>query len=188
MSASERPLESSTSQATTLEESVPTASSGITIAVLGPGLESNDVEGLAKRQQIRRELTNDGHHPFFPEDDGLLVPDHPAEDLLSQELRLLRSPDVKLVIVLYRPDSVGVGWEIAYINAFPEVKAKTAILYPIQYYTPDDSLAANIVQSYHVKLPYTDRHFEVCQLVDECRTWARNRETGFWPDFQGFQI
>lgn len=173
---------------TSAEETVSSSSSGISIAVLGPGLGSDDVVGLRKREQIRNELASDGHHPFFPEDDGLLTPSYPTESLLDQELTVLRSPEVKLVIVLYRPNSVGVGWEIAFINAFPDIKAKTAILYPAEYYTPNDALAANTVRSFRRRLPYTDRHFEVCQLVEECRMWASERESGILSEFVPFRL
>ena len=188
MAESEMLPEPQTPQLTSAEETVSPVSSGISIAVLGPGLGSADVAGRQKRQQIRDELASDGHHPFFPEDDGLLVPSYPTESLLDQELRVLRSLEVKLVIVLYRPDSVGVGWEIAFFNAYPEVKAKTAVLFPAEYYNPNDALAANTVRSFLIKLPYTDRHFEVCQLVEECRMWAIERESGILSEFEPFRL
>ena len=178
------PPPSSTASAEGTDDAV---SSGISIAVLGPGLGSADEAGLLKRQKIRDELASDGHRPFFPEDDGLLAPVYPTESLLDQELRVLTSPEVELVIVLYRPDSVGVGWEIAFISAHPDVKAKTAVLFPAEYYTPNDALAADTVRSFLLKLPYTDRHFEVCQLVEECRMWARARESRILSEFEPFQ-
>ena len=77
-----------------------------------------------------------------------------------------------MVIFLYRPTSLGVGFEIAHFFAYPEIKAKSAILYPAEYYKPNDNLAANTVRDFRARLPYTKEHFESCQLVDECRKWA----------------
>ena len=96
--------------------------------------------------------------------------------------------DVQLIIVLCTSESIGVGYEIAYFMGFPEIKAKTAILFPSQYYTPNDSIAANTVRGYFVKLPYTDHHFTVCQLVEECRKWAKDREAGIWPGIAPFEL
>ena len=156
------------------------------IAVLGPGVDSPSDPGLQKRQQIRRELAEDGYSPFFPEDDGLLVPEYPLEPLLYQQRRLLSHPDVQLIIVLYTSTCVGAGFELGNIMAIPELKAKTAVLFPIEYYHPDDNLAANTVRDFLIKFPYTDKHFEICQLVSECRVWAKNRETAFWPGITPF--
>ena len=74
---------------------------GIRIAILGPGLGGPSEPGLHKREKIRKVLQTDGHRPFFPEDDGVLVSDNPLEPLLEQERRLLISPDVQLIIVLH---------------------------------------------------------------------------------------
>ena len=162
-------------------------SSGIRIAVLGPGLGSPAAPGFQKRQQIRTRLEAEGHDPFFPEDPGILEPDFPVEPFLEQERRLLSSEDVHLIIVLCTPDSIGVGYEIAYFMGFPEIKGKTAILFPSEFYSPNDSVPANTVRSYSIKLPYTKKHFEVCQLVDECSKWAWDRQIRNRPGVVPFQ-
>jgi hypothetical protein len=161
---------------------------GIRIAVLGPGLGSPDSPGFKKRQQIRDRLEAEGHYPFFPEDPGLLQPENPIEPFLEQEWRLLSSPDVHLVIMLHTKESIGVVSEISYFMGIPEIKAKTAILTPIELYSPNESLPANTVRSYFVKLPYTDRHFDVCQLVEECIKWASDRQAGNWPGIVPFRF
>ena len=69
----------------------------------------------------------------------------------------------------------------------PEIRAKTAVLVPSEFYTPNESLFANTVREYFMKLPYTDYHFRVCQLVDECRRWARDVQIGNWPGLVPFQ-
>ena len=163
-------------------------SPSLSIAVLGPGLESTDSAGVEKRNQIRERLAADGHRPFFPEDEGLLIPDYPLEPLLQQEARLLSNPRVKLVIILYRLTSHGAGFEIAHFLAYPEIKSKTAILYPAEYYKPNDNLAANTVRDFRARLPYTQEHFEVCQLVDECRKWASDVQEDLRAGIVPFQL
>ena len=149
------------------------------IAVLGPGLSDDRGTGAQKRLQIRDALKNDGHNPFFPED--LVVNDPLHESVLEQERDILSQPTVDLVIILYTSDSPGALMEIANFVSVPEIKAKTAILFPIEYYNPDDGLPGNTVREYIVRTTYTDAHFQACQLVSECRKWARDRATESWP-------
>ena len=158
------------------------------IAVLGPGLGLPSTPGFQKRQQIRDRLEAEGHYPFFPEDPGLLVPEHPTEALLIQERRLLSSPDVHLIILLHTKESIGVVSEIAYFMDIPEIKAKTAILTPIELYSPNENLSANTIRSYFIKLPYNDKQFAACQLVEECIKWASDRQAGNWPGISPFRF
>ncbi len=160
---------------------------GVRIAILGPGLSSPTDAGFQKREQIRNTLMSDGHQPFFPEDPGMLVPNHPLEPILEQQQRLLSSPDIQLIIVLYTPKSIGAAFELGHIMAIPEIKSKTAVLFPSEYYSPNQTLAANTVREFFARLPYTDTHFQVCQLVDECRRWARDMQIGNWPGLVPFQ-
>ena len=150
---------------------------GISIAVLGPGLNI-DTAGSRKRRQIRAELEQDGHKPFFPE--CHVAPDPTRESLLEQERRLLGGPDVHLVIILHTSGH-GAPMEIAYFMLSPEIRDKSAILFPIKYYTPDESLVANTVREYHTRMLYSDEQFDACQIVAECRKWARDLATGRWP-------
>ena len=187
MSEPEESLVSPTSQgASSSTESAHAIPNGIRIAVLGPGPGDRSDSGFQKRQQILSQLAADGHQPFFPEENGLLAPDNPLDPLLDQEQKLLSNPDVHLIIILYTESSFGAGWETANFFTNPEIKAKTAVLFPIQFYNPNDNLAANTVRDFLIKLPYTEEHFRVCQLVDECRMWAKNREIGFWPGIVPF--
>ena len=151
----------------------------LSVAVLGPGMSNPDDPGSRKRKQIRDALEDDGHRPFFPED--LVGSDPPSESLLEKERTLLGRPDVDLVIVLHTSTSYGAIAELGNFVSVPEIKAKTAVLFPIEYYMPDESLVANTVRDYLIKMPYTDSHFEACQLVSECRKWASDRATGMWP-------
>ena len=84
--------------------------------------------------------------------------------------------------------SIGAGYEIAYFMGVPEIKAKTAVLFPIEYYTPNDSLAADTVRAYSVKLPYSPEHFKNCQLVQECRKWAEDRRASSEPVLAPFEL
>ena len=164
------------------------AFSGIRIAVLGPNLASTSDSGTRKRIQIYEELQAEGHFPFFPEREGELVAESLEESLLEQERRMLSGPDVDLVIILCTSGSFGAGWEIASFEGVPEIKSKTAVLFPLEYYSPDSSLTANTVRAYHAKAPYSNRHFEVCQLVEECKKWANDRQAGNWPGLVPFQF
>lgn len=151
------------------------------IAVLGPGLSNPGDPGTLKRRQIRNALEGDGHSPFFPEE--VVTSDSPFSSFLDQERTLLDGPDVDLVIILHTPASIGVVAELGNFVSVPDIKAKTAILFPAQFYTPDESLVANTAREYFVKMPYTDTHFKSCQLVSECRRWANDRATGNWQVF-----
>lgn len=156
----------------------------LSIAVLGPGLDTPGSPGSRKRRQIHDELERDGHSPFFPEDRVSAGPTQ--EPLLDQETRLLASAEVDLVIILHTSESVGTLMEIADFRRVPEIKSKTAILFPIQYYTPDEALAANTVREYFVRMPYSDAHFAACRIVSECRKWASDLAAGRWPSFTPF--
>ncbi len=166
-----------------------TQKTSISVAVLGPGLPSlgnSDTADSRKRKQIREELEKDGHSPFFPEE--YVVSDPTSEPLLDQERRLLSSLNVDLVIILHTSNSYGTIAEIADFRGVPEISSKTAILFPIRYYTPDNSLVANTVREYHARMPYTDSQFEVCQIVSECRKWANDRAIGKWPTIAPFRF
>ena len=150
----------------------------LSVAVLGPGLTAADESGAVKRKQIRDALAKDGHKPFFLED---IVTPNPFEAVIDEERRILSRPDVDLVIILHTDTSSGVLMEIANFVSVPEIKSKTAVLFPIQYYTPDESVPGNTVRAYFVKFVYTDEQFKACQLVSECRKWAYDRAIGSWP-------
>ena len=149
------------------------------IAVLGPSLDNVDDPGTRKRRQIFDALKDDGHYPFFPE--TYVDKSQPFDIWIEQERIILSDPEVDLVIVLNTPTSIGVMLEVGNFVSVPEIRIKTAIMHPIEYYTPDDSLAANTIRAYLVQLPYTQEHMSVCQLVSECRIWVRRRQIGEWP-------
>ena len=159
---------------------------GLRIAVMGPGLGNPDDPGTRKRLQIRDALVDDGHNPFFPED--YATTDPPFISLLEQEHLILSGSGVDLVIFLHTTTSIGVATELGYFIGNPEIKAKSAVLFPIQFYTPDESLVANTVREYFIKMPYNDTHFATCQLVSECRKWANDRATGNWQVLQPHQF
>ena len=155
------------------------ASPRLSVAVLGPGLNAPEDLGGQKRRQIREALENDGHRPFFPED---CVDLDPVSSLfVEQERELLADASVDLVIILHTSSSKGVLVEIGNFVSVPEINGKTAVLFPSVYYTPDESLAANTARGYPVRMPYSDNHFESCQLVSECRKLTQDRAMGRWP-------
>ena len=148
----------------------------LSVAVLGPGLRNDEDPGTRKRYQIYNALRGDGHSPFFLED---RVGSGPTSlPVLVLESQILRNPAVALVIILYTSASPGAAAELGYLMSFPEIKAKTAVLIPVGYYQPDDNIVANTVREYAIRMPYSDKHFEECQLVSECRKWAYDRATG----------
>ena len=152
--------------------------SRLRIAVLGPGLHNPTSEGGVKRQQIYDALDNDGHTPFFPEQYVSLNPlSAPA---IEQERLLLSAPDVDLVIILCTTWSPGAIGEIYNFVSVPAIKAKAAVLFPVQYYWPDDNLTANTAQAYRVRLPYSNEQFKACSLVSDCRKWALDCSTDKW--------
>lgn len=152
--------------------------SKLRIAVLGPGLHDSASEGGIKRQQIHDALNSDGHAPFFPEQCLSLNPLSPPG--IEQERQLLSAPDVDLVIILCTTWSPGALGELYNFVSVPAIRAKTAVLFPVQYYWPDDNLSANTAQAYRVRLPYSDEQFKACSLVSDCRKWAQDFSTDKW--------
>ena len=136
--------------------------------------------GTRKRLQIQDALEDDGHSPFFPEDRI----DRSAPNWILQEQELLRDPSVDMVIILHTEHSWGAFAEISNFATVPEIRIKTAILFPIEFYTPTQSLPGNILQGYFVRMPYTEEQMEICQLVSECRRWAYDRMSGVWPEYR----
>ena len=147
------------------------------IAVLGPNLDRDDL-GSRKRCQILDALKNDGHDPFFPEHE--VDADNPFESVLSQESTILSQTTVDLVIVIHTATSMGVLQEIARFEGYPEIKAKTAILFPLKFYN-EPGVPSDTVRNYLVNQPYTDYQLEECQVVRSCRMWASARKNGMWP-------
>ena len=158
----------------------------LNIAVLGPNLANTDDPGTRKRRQIYDALERDGHHPFFPE--TYIDTSQPSDTWIEQERVILSDPAVDLVIVLNTPTSIGVILEIGNFVSAPEIRVKTAIMHPIEYYTPNDSLAANTIRAYLVQTPYTEEQMLACQLVSECRIWVRRRQIGEWPSLAPHEI
>ena len=161
-------------------------SSPLRIAVLGPNLDNADDPGTRKRRQIHDVLERDGHYPFFPE--TYVDTSQPFDTWIEQERVILSDSAVDLVIVLNTPTSIGVILEIGNFVSAPVIRNKTAIMHPIEYYTPDDSLAANTIRAYLVQMPYTEEQMSVCQLVSECRIWVRRRQIGEWPGLAPHEI
>ena len=153
------------------------------IAVLGPGLDGNNF-GSRKRHQILKSLREDGHDPFFPEDcvDSAI----PFESVLTQECALLSEPDVDLVIILHTENSMGVLMEIGRFEEFPEIKAKTAILFPRRFYY-DEGVPSNTVRNFLVVHPYTEEQYETCRVVGTCRFWASSYRSRLWPARQFYR-
>lgn len=154
------------------------------IAVLGPNLASDEF-GTRKRRQIFCALKDDGHDPFFPEDE--VDSSVPFESILTQECSLLRETDVDLVVILYTETSHGVSQEIARFEAYPEIKAKTAILFPLRFYE-GEGLATNTTRNYLVNQPYADSQLEKCMVVGWCRKWAYDRQSGMWPEMRSHRF
>ena len=155
------------------------ARQSLRVAVLGPGLGSQDYPEGQKRKQIRDALEDDGHHAFFPEESVISDPLLPP--LIDQERELLAGTGVDLIIILHTSTSIGVIAEMGNFVSVPEINEKTVLLFPSVYYKPDQNLAANTARGYPVRMPYSDDHFDSCQLVSECRKWAHDRATGRWP-------
>ena len=158
----------------------------LNIAVLGPNLANTDDSGTRKRKQIFDALKSDGHHPFFPE--TYIDTNQPSDTWIEQERVILSDPAVDLVVILNTTRSIGVILEIGNFVSAPEIRAKTAIMHPIEYYTPNDSLAANTIRAYLVQLPYTEEQMLACQLVSDCRIWVRRRQIGEWPSLVPHEV
>ena len=134
----------------------------LSIAILGPTYAGGNPGGR-KRQQIRRELRDAGHRPFYPEERiGT------AQFYLPRELEILSTPDVDLIIVLQTAVSSGVHAELGALATQDALLAKTAVLTPAEDYLPDQGFLENTVSYFRVQVPYTERQFEECSLLNHC--------------------
>ena len=159
----------------------------LSIAVLGPGFGTPLSQGGRKRKQIGDALSADGHHPFFPEERGI-AHDPLGETLLDQGRHLLSDPSVDLIVALHTRDSAGVLGELYRYYDVPEIESKMAVMIPIEYYSPKDGVFGDAILRYRTKLPYNTHLFETCELVSECRMWAKTMATGEWPVRVPFRV
>ena len=136
----------------------------LSIAILGPTYAGGNPGGR-KRQQIRRELREAGHRPFYPEEQIGAV-----EHYLPRELAILSTPDVDLIIVLQTGISRGVHTELGALATQDVLLAKTAVLTPAEDYLPDQGFLENTISYFRVQIPYTESQFEECSLISHC--WA----------------
>lgn len=165
-----------------MAEAIP-ARRNLSVAVLGPSVgDGNETPGGRKRKQIRNALTDDGHQAFFPEEHATSNPLGPS--LLAQERNLLDNPDVDLVIILHTDRSIGTLQETAYFIDYPSIVAKTGVLYPSKFYRAGANMFSDTVSNYLVRMPYSDRQFQACELVSECRNWADMMARGYWVGFE----
>ena len=136
----------------------------LSIAILGPRIGGDSNPGGHKRQQIRNELREAGHRPFYPEEkigpDGFWV---------DNEYALLSDAAVDLIIILQTGESVGVMTELGAFAREQAIVDKAAILTPAHYYRPEQSFLANTVSRYRVRVLYTEEQFEECSLLNDCR-------------------
>ena len=145
----------------------------ISVAVLGPGFPEQGVPespGSLKRRQIRTALEGDGHRAFFPED--LVESEGIPFSILNWETSLLRDPQVDLIVILHTDSSFGVIAELSHFLTVPEIRDKTVVLFPIEFYNPSGGLVSNIVQNYYYRTFYPEEHLKTCHVVAECRHWA----------------
>ena len=147
--------------------------SPLSVAVLGPGLQnSEDPWGAKKRRQIYDALQQEGHAPFFPEQ--LVARGTPGA--LIEEREILRESSVDWILLLHTRVSAGTLMELSLVLNFPELAAKTTVLFPTDYYDPYNALAANSVHVLEAPpLLYTDHQLSSCSLVAECKALATVR-------------
>ena len=152
---------------------------GLIIAVLGPTPSDDQQEIFGwKRNQIRNALRGDGHRPFFPEDCTKNDPTLPS--LLEQEVLLMSSSVVDLVILFHTESGSGTLQEIGKFDSYPPIVNKTRVLFPMKFFHPGANLFSNTLSEYAVKSPYTDEHLCVCSVLYECRKWASERAKEIW--------
>ena len=138
----------------------------LSIAVLGPTMSAESGAYGKKRRQIYRFLREAGHDAFFLEE--RFRPDA-TPDWGAAEVEILSSPNVDLVIMFQTPDSYGVFGEIGMFSRVPEIRDKTVVLTPEEYYQPTSNFLANVVSQFSDKVIYNERHFQECCLLEDCR-------------------
>ena len=152
--------------ATSLLRSDSQIARSLTVAVLGPKLGQGGTNAVDKRSQIFHLVEGIGHKPFYPE--TVINIDLPW---IFGEEAVLSSPQVDLVILLHTQDSWGVAVEIGAFSQSDAIRSKTVILLPKEY-SPDNNLLSNTAEVYPIKVRYTNRQYEECSLIEECRNIA----------------
>lgn len=160
---------------------------GLVIAVLGPMVQGpSDDLASQKRSQIRDELKDDGHRPFFPEE---CIDSNPTGlSILNRERLLLSSSMVDLIIILHTDPGAGTLQEIANFEPFPEIVRKTRVLFPAKFFDPGVNSFTDTVSEYLVNSQYTDRHMTACSLVWQCRKWASVRAKEVWSLMEPHEV
>lgn len=148
----------------------------LSIAVLGPAPSDVTGSGGWKRQQIHDALLSLDHKAFFPEERV-----EPDSLWVEREIEILSAPDVNLVVILQTADSYGAMGELSAFVTHEAIVSKTAVFTPAQYYKPRESFVANAVSHYLAPFRYTQRQFDECSLVDECREFVSDFLAGTSP-------
>ena len=108
--------------------------------------------------------------------------------LLDQGRHVLSDPDVDLIVALHTGDSAGVMGELYRYYDIPEIESKMAVMVPIEFYNPQGGVFGDTILRYRTRFPYNNYLFETCELVSECRMWAKTMATGEWPVRLPFQV
>ena len=136
------------------------------VAVLGPG---EDHQAYFKRRQIRDTLVDEKFAPFFPEE---LVDEDLPISAVEQERIMLRDVDVDFIVVLEH--SEGPLSELAEYSNEEAIVLKTFVLIPESYYTPQESYPTGVIEQYNNRWRFTEEELNVCSVVHQCMTRARN--------------
>ena len=158
----------------------------LSVAVLGPNLDNIDEIGTQKRYQIRDALSEDGHEPFFPE--SLIDTSDSTRLWIADEQQLLRDTSVDLIILLYTEGAQGAYTELSNFVTVPEIRSKTALLYPLRFYEPRTALSGNTAQGYYKSKIYTEDEMNECRVIANCKKWADDRRNGDWPGLEAHQF
>ena len=163
------------------------AGNGLIIAVLGPMVQgTSDDLGSMKRVQIRDELRDDGHRPFFPEQ--CIKADPTAPRILERERVLLSSPLVDLVIILHTDPGAGTLQEIANFEPFPEIVGKSRVLFPSKFLDPGINSFSDTVSAFLLNFAYSEHHLQICNVVWQCRKWASVRSKELWSLMESHSV
>ena len=88
---------------------------------------------------------------------------------METESEALRSPEVHLINILQTPGSAGFIAELGVFPLVKEIRRKSIVLTPMEYYTPNAGFLANLVSFYPISKPYSQQQFEGCRLLHDCQ-------------------
>ena len=96
--------------------------------------------------------------------------------------------DSKVDWIIVLDTSEGPLGELAAFAQEPTIVIKTFVLFPKDYYTPQESFPSDILEHYINRWRFNKEELERCDLVRECMTRAQRGRVQAWPELKSMSF